>query len=578
MKLSFALLLVFLLAACSVAEPTRPPPTATTEQRTATSPPASATPPLPTATVPPTETSAPAPTPTPPQPWWNETVFYQLTVRSFFDSNGDGFGDFNGLVEKLDYLNDGDPATTDDLGITGLWLLPIHPSPSDHGFDVTDYYAVNPDYGTLDDFRRLVSEAHRRGIRLIIDLVINHSSSQHPWFIQSQEPDSPYRDWYVWSPGDPGFKGPWGQQVWYPLQGDYYYAYFWEGMPDLNYRNPAVTAEMEQITKFWLTDVGIDGFRLDAIGALIEDGSVTVETQATHDWFANYYRFYKALQPEAMTIGEVWREDAVVVPWVANQQVDLAFEFDLAAAMVASVNEGDTGRLLKTLRSGTRNFPAGQYGIFLANHDMTRVITQLGDDPQKARVAASVYLSLPGVPFIYYGEEIGMRNLPPDRLLLPPMQWSGGPYAGFSESKPWEAVEVDPQFNVAAETSDPDSLLSHYRRLIALRRSHPALQTGALSLPSTNNPGLFACLRTIDGEAVLVLVNLTGAPIADYRLSLPISALPPGEYTPSGLLGDSPAAPLTVLGKGRILNYVPLPEIPAYGTRMIRFESRFSNP
>lgn len=567
MKNSCALLLIFLLVACSVAETTEPSPTPTAASPTPTRPPATMTslPPT-TSLLAPTSTLPPTPTPAPPQPWWNQAVFYQLTVRSFYDSNGDGIGDFNGLIEKLDYLNDGDPATTDDLGITGIWLLPIHPSPSAHGFDVTDYYAVNPQYGTLDDFRRLVDEAHRRGIRVIIDLVVNHTSSQHPWFIQSQDAGSPFRGWYVWSPGDPGFKGPWGQQVWYPLNGAYYYAYFWEGMPDLNYTNPAVTAEMKQITKFWLTEVGIDGFRLDAIGALIEDGPVTVETQATHRWFASYYQFYKALKPEAMTIGEVWREDAVVVPWVANQQVDLAFEFDLAAAMVASVNEGDTGRMLKTLRSGTRDFPKGQYGIFLANHDMTRVITQLGDDPQKARAAASVYLSLPGVPFIYYGEEIGMRNLPPDRLSLPPMQWSGGTNAGFSEAKPWAAAEVDPQFNVAAETGDPDSLLSHYRRLIALRRDHPALQTGELFLPSTNNPGLFAALRVANGEAVMALVNLTGALVEDYRLSVPLSGLPPGEYAPTPLLGDSAASALTVLDKGRVTNYVPLAEIPPYAT------------
>jgi glycosidase len=509
------------------------------------------------------------PTSVPVLPWWNDTVFYELTVRSFYDSNGDGIGDFNGLIEKLDYLNDGDPDTTADLGITGIWLLPIHPSPSAHGFDVTDYYAVNPQYGTMDDFRRLVSEAHHRRIRIIIDMVINHSSSQHPWFVQSQDPQSPYRDWYIWSAADPGFKGAWGQQVWHPLNGAFYYAFFWEGMPDLNYTNPEVTAEMERIARFWLTGIGIDGFRLDAIGSLIEEDTVTVETKASHDWFASYFKFNKEIKPEAMTIGEVWREDAVVAPWVANKQVDLAFEFDLAAAMIASVNEGNSDRMLETLRSGTSQFPQGQYGTFLTNHDMTRVITQLGGDPQKARVAASLYFALPGVPFVYYGEEIGMRNIPPDCLLLPPMQWTAGKYAGFSEATPWEMPDVNPVFNVSTETGDPNSLLSHYRTLISLRNSHQALQTGELFLLSTNNPGLFACLRTTAGESVLVIVNLANAPIYDYQWSLPASTVPQGEYTPVSLLYKTPLARLTVLDEGRILKYIPVPEIPPYATIMM---------
>ena len=338
-------------------------------------------------------------------------------MRSFYDSNGDGTGDFNGLTGKLDYLNDGDPDTTTDLGVTGLWLLPIHPSPTQHGFDVTDYYAVNPQYGSLDDFRRLVAEAHARGIRIIIDLVVHDTSVQHPWFIQSQDPRSPYRDWYIWSDTDPGVLGAWNQKVWYGLNGDYYHAMFWEGMPDLNSANPAVTAEMYKVTRFWLEQVGIDGFRIDSPGSMMRPGTENINTQEQHDWFANYFKFHKHIQPEAMTIGEIWREDADVVPWVAGRQVDLAFEFDLAFAMVASVNEGNSRGLLKTLNTGTRLFPEGQYGTFLANHDMTRVITQLGDDPLKARVAASLYLTLPGVPFVYYGEEIGMRNVPPDRLI-----------------------------------------------------------------------------------------------------------------------------------------------------------------
>ncbi|PWB51362.1 MAG: alpha-amylase [Anaerolineales bacterium] len=576
MKKIVACLFVLIIAACTFSgnSTSMAGPTATRSITSTVQP--SATLALSTTTTIPT--AAPMLSPTPTQetvrsPWWNDTVFYELQVRSFYDSNGDGIGDFNGLIEKLDYLNDGNPDTTTDLGITGIWLMPINPSPSTHGYDVTDYYAVNPLFGTLDDFRHLVDEAHRRGIRIITDLVINHSSSQHPWFIQSQDPQSPYRDWYVWEDVDPGWKGPWAQQVWYPFNNDYYYAFFWEGMPDLNYTNPDVTSEMENVTRFWLSDVGIDGFRLDAIGSLIEEGSVTIETQSSHDWFANYYEFYKGIKPEAMTIGEVWREDAVVVPWVTGKQVDLAFEFDLAFAMIASINDGNSSRMLDVLRSGTSQFPSGQYGTFLANHDMHRVMTQIGNDPAKAKAAASLYFVLPGVPFLYYGEEIGMRDEPPDILVPGPMQWSGGTNAGFSTGVPWSPAVVDPTYNVSAETADPESLLAHYRTLISLRNGHPTLRTGEFYILSVANNGLFACLRTTSNESVLAVINLTGSPIQEYQLSLEASSLPQGNYSAISLLDGTELAPLEVADHGVFRGYVPLPEIPPYATVMLLLQS-----
>lgn len=545
MKNKMVVLLILSMAACTFTDQNPTPSVAVATLAAPSVIPASATP------IPPTATAVPSPTPTQ-MPvshfWWDDRVFYELTVRSFSDSNGDGIGDFNGLIDKLDYLNDGDPNTTTDLGVTGIWLLPIFASPSQHGYDVTDYYVVNPQYGTMDDFRRLLDEAHRRGIRVIIDLVLNHTSNQHPLFVQSQDVKSPYRDWYIWAEVDPGWKGMWNNQVWYPLNGDYYYAFFWEGMPDLNYTNPAVTAEMENVTRFWLEEVGIDGFRLDAIGSLIEKGPVTVETKASHDWFANFFQFYKGIKPDAMTIGEVWREDAVVIPWVANRQVDLAFEFDLSAAMLASVNEGDSSRLLNTLTAGTSLFPKGQFGIFLTNHDMKRTINQLGGSLAKAKAAASLYFALPGVPFVYYGEEIGLFGMAPHEIDLHTMQWTAGKYAGFSQAKPSTPLDANyPIYNVAAETGDPNSLLSHYRALISLRNSHPALRTGDLFLLSTNHQGLFACLRSASEESVLTMVNLTNATLHDFRLNLPSSALPPGEYVPVPLLGKTPSTPLTVL-------------------------------
>jgi alpha-amylase len=351
------------------------------------------------------------------------------------------------------------------------------------------------------------------------------------------------------------------------LSNAYYYAFFWEGMPDLNYTNPDVTAEMEEITRFWLNEVGIDGFRLDAIGSLIEEGSVTIETKSSHDWFANYYKFYKGIAPDAMTIGEVWREDAVVVPWVANHEVDLAFEFDLAAAILSSINDGNSTRMLETLRSGTSQFPEGQYGTFLTNHDMMRVVYQMGGNPEKAKAAASLYFVLPGVPFVYYGEEIGMASEKIDRL---PMQWNTSQYAGFSDATP--IMLPDNQYttvNVAAQANDPTSLLSHYRQLISMRYTHPALRTGEFFLVSASNQGLFACLRTTPDESILAIVNLTGSPIRDYQLSLESSTLAQGEYSPVSLLDETSMNTLTVLEDGRIADYMPVSEIPAYATLLL---------
>ena len=193
--------------------------------------------------------------------WWNDRVFYEVFIRSFQDSDGDGIGDIEGLIERLDYLNDGDPQTSDDLGIGGIWLMPPAEAHSYHGYDVTDYYAVESDYGELADMRRLVAEAHKRGIAVIVDMVLNHSSSRHPWFLSSRLGEQAYADWYIWRDEDPGYRGPWGAPAWHRAGDRYYYGVFWDGMPDLNYNNPAVTREIYDIATFWLDEVGVDGFR-----------------------------------------------------------------------------------------------------------------------------------------------------------------------------------------------------------------------------------------------------------------------------------------------------------------------------
>jgi glycosidase len=501
-------------------------------------------------------------------------VFYELHVRSFYDSNGDGIGDFKGIIEKLDYLNDGDPLTTTDLGVGAIWMMPIHPTTTTHGYDVIDYYDVNPQYGTMEDFKLLVDEAHTRGMRVIIDLVLNHSSSQNPWFIQSRDKNSPYRDWYVWSDTNPGFTGQWGQQVWYPTSSGFYYAFFWEGMPDLNYTNPAVTEEMQNVTRFWLEDVGIDGFRLDAIGSLIEKGSTTVETPETHAWLKAYYQFYKSINPEAFTVGEVWRENAVVIPYVQNKEVDLAFDFDLAAALLSSVNAEDPQGFMQVYRYQTTQFPEGQFGTFLANHDLARVMTQLGNSTDKAKVAATLYLTLPGVPFIYYGEEIGMVGDGPDEMERRPMQWSGDEDAGFTTGEPWKAVDNGFRTaNVEVEKKLTVSLLNYYRTLVNLRNQYPTLRYGSLVFILNRDAGLYSMARQYEGEIFVVLVNMSGREISNYTLYLEKSTLTEGGYTCQPLMGGTESAELQVSKNGGLYGFTPVEELKPYQSVLLNCSS-----
>ncbi len=507
-------------------------------------------------------------------PWWNDSVFYEIFVRSFYDSDGDGIGDFNGITAKLDYLNDGKPETTSDLGVTGIWLMPINPSPSYHGYDVTDYLAVNPEYGTMEDFKNMVNEAHARGIRVIIDLVLNHTSRDHPWFVASRDPASEYRDYYVWVDENPGYNGPWGQKVWIAHSTGYYYALFWDGMPDLNYTNPAVTEEMNAVVSFWLTETGIDGFRLDAARHLIEEGMLQENTDSTHAWYENFRPMYKAINPEAVTVGEVWDDLNAIKAYVEGDELDLAFQFGLAEAFVASANEGNAGTAIGELRLTYKLLPPLQYAPFLTNHDTNRVMSQLGGDVNKAKVAASMLLTTPGVPFLYYGEEVGLMGVKPDEDIRRPMQWSAEKNAGFSTTFPWRSPGKGWETNnVALETDDPNSLLSHYRTLIHIRSQHAALRVGETWSLRADNPALYAILRASSEETVLVIVNLSEAAVSGYTLTLEESGIAPGEYRAFPILGAvDELAPLTFAEDGGFSGYAPLPEIPAYGTLIIQLQ------
>jgi alpha-amylase len=504
-------------------------------------------------------------------PWWNDRVFYEVFVRSFQDSDGDGIGDLRGLIDKLDYLNDGDPATTTDLGVTGLWLMPVSESPSYHGYDVVDYYAVEQDYGTNDDFKQLVAEAHKRGIVVIVDLVMNHTSDQHPWFQDAQVPGSAHESWYIWTDDPPDYLSPWGSPVWHPLGNRYYYGLFWSGMPDLNYENGAVTEAMRDIIRFWLADMGADGFRLDAVRHLIEDGAVQANTPDTHTWLKDFYRYVHSITPDALLVGEAWDIAAEEVKYVGDQ-VDLVFEFNLAQAMLNALWRGDNQALVETQQSDLDLFPAGQYAAFLTNHDQNRVMNQLRDNLDRAKAAAALLLTNPGMPFIYYGEEIGMRGAKPDERIRAPMQWDGTAAAGFTTGQPWEDLSTRfEETNVAAQTGDPTSLLSHYRALIRLRAAHPALRAGDMTLVDTGSRQVYSYLRHGQGETLLVVVNLSDKEVSDYKLTLAAGPLP-GAPEAVLLLGEGQIAAPEVNAGGGFDGYAPLPTLPPYGAFVIQLK------
>lgn len=509
-------------------------------------------------------------------PWWTDAIFYEIFVRSFYDSNGDGIGDFNGIIEKLDYLNDGDPQTRSDLGITAIWLMPVNPASSYHGYDVTDYYSVNPDYGTLDEFKNLLAECHRRGIHVITDLVLNHTSVAHPWFIEARDdPQSAHRDWYIWAEKNPGYLGPWDEQVWYPTITGYYYAIFWSGMPDLNYKNDEVTQEMYKVTRFWLEEIGVDGFRLDAARHLIELDKIQADTQITHQWWEKFRTFYKEINPQAFTVGEVWTSNSDVVDYVKGDEFDMAFNFDLAGQIMRAIGSWNAKILVAALQSSYDQFSPGTYATFLTNHDQNRVMSSFAEDQDKARLAASILLTTPGTPFIYYGEEIGMTGSKPDENIRTPMLWSVANNAGFSTTLPWEDINKNyQQFNVAAEASDPDSLLSLYRMLIRLRNEHSALRVGEYYAVRTDDRFLLPFLRVSkDKETLLVLINISKKVVNDYELTLKQGPLS-GSFHVSPLLGDGNYPDLDANSNGGFDSYTPGVEIPAVGLVILQLDQR----
>jgi alpha-amylase len=516
--------------------------------------PAPTCPPIPPVAPPVTSLSQPG--------WWRRRVFYEVFVRSFADSNGDGIGDLRGLIGRLDQLNDGDPTTTTDLGITGLWLMPTFPSPSYHGYDVTDYRSVNPDYGSLADIRELVAASHKRGIAVILDLPLNHTSSKNPWFVASEKGKAPHADWYVWSDTPLG-------SGWQADGKRYYYAAFGSDLPDLNLANADVTAEVTDDARFWLADVGVDGFRLDAAKYLIEDGSATENTPETHAWWRTFRGAVEAAAPGALLLGEVYDTSQNSSSYVPDD-LDMTFDFALASAEVGAAQSGDGGGLSRILAKVTSLYPPSSgFGAFLTNHDQDRVASQLNSDASELRVAADLLLTGAGVPFIYYGEEIGMTGRKPDERIRTPMRWDGSlPADGFSSHDPWEAMSDDPAtINVSSESADPASLLSHYRDLIRLRVAHPALAEGAL-IPVTNDvSSVVAALRASPTETALVLTNVSASAAAP-TLSLAAGPLC-GTPNADQVLGSGSAVAPVVSPAGGFAGYRPLTAIPPRSSAVI---------
>lgn len=441
--------------------------------------------------------------------WWNNAVFYEIFVRSFQDSDGDGIGDFNGIVDRLDYLNDGDLNTNTDLGITAIWLMPIHPSPSYHGYDVTDYRGVHPDYGNLADFKRLITEAHSRGIRVIIDLVLNHSSDEHPFFKESLDTSSPYRSYYRWNENPPNETGPWGQTVWHRRNNSYYYGLFWSGMPDLNLDNAILKQEMFDVANYWLEEVGVDGFRLDAVKFIHEDSTGLENTQATFQFWQDFQAGITQTNPNVLSVGEAWTSTTDVVPYVENEGLNFCFEFDLASSIINSVYHGSATAIKNQTYQAYKAYPFLQFGSFLTNHDMNRIRDVFGNDLQKNILAANLLMTLPGIPFLYYGEEIGMNGIKPDPDIRTPMLWSDEQGAGFTSGTPWRNLNPDyPIKNMELLQKDTTSLWWQYRNSISARKTLSALQVGRYLPVQTSTDSVFSFIRFTNSQTILVVANL----------------------------------------------------------------------
>jgi len=488
--------------------------------------------------------------------WWKHGIVYQIYPRSFADTNGDGVGDLQGIIERLDHLNDGTPQS---LGVDAIWLSPIYPSPQhDFGYDVSDYNDVDPRFGTLDDFDELVEKAHARGLRIVMDMVLNHSSHLHPWFVESRSNrQNPRRDWYIWrdgrAPGRPpnNWQSVFGGSAWkWDLRTEQYYLHsFLEEQPDFNWRNPEVREALFDVLRFWL-DRGVDGFRLDVVNYYFKDAQFRDNPgrRALTYGYGRLRHVYDKDQPEMhpllkemrgllneyphrMAVGEVGSDEPVLgaASYLGEEADELPLTFNFAFAR----SPWSAPAFQREVEHWESLLPPGGWpAYFLSNHDVVRHASRYGAGhwtDARARVAAALLLTLRGTPFLYYGEEIGMRQVripkdeiqdPPGRRFWPlyrgrdgcrtPMQWDGTTHAGFTTGIPWLRVGPDYQGrNVAAQRDDPGSLFTFYRRLIWLRKETPALLHGTYRPLQERPARALAFLRETPDQTVLVLLNFS---------------------------------------------------------------------
>ncbi|HEX2755672.1 MAG TPA: alpha-amylase family glycosyl hydrolase, partial [Candidatus Limnocylindrales bacterium] len=414
-----------------------------------------------------------------------------------------------------------------------------------------------------------------RGIAVISDLVLNHTSDQNPWFTDSLA-GTGHEDWYIWSATNPGYGGPDGQQVWHPGGKRWYYGQFGAGLPDLNLRNPAVTAEMEAVARFWITTVGFDGFRLDAIKHLIEDGQTQVNTPETHAWLQAFRTTLHDTAPNALLVGEVYDLAEAVAPYVP-EDVDMAFDFGLAQATIDSIRRGDAGPLNGAFAEDARLFLPDEGASFLTNHDQSRIASQLREDPAALRLAAGLLFTDARTPFVYYGEEIGLTGEKPDEEIRTPLAWTGqAPAAGFTTGTPWESLAPGWETrNVAAEAADPTSLLSAYRDLIRLHDGHRALWAGSIEPLRASDSAVAAWLRVGQGEQLAVVANLSEQPVTGATLDLDRGPLC-GESTARVLYqggvadpGGVALTPAAIDADGGFRNWTPLTVLPARSITVI---------
>lgn len=443
---------------------------------------------------------------------WPSAVNYEIFVQSFADSNGDGIGDLNGVTQKLDYLH--------DMGVRGLWFMPISPSPSYHKYDVTDYKGIHPDYGTLEDFKNLLAEAHKRDMKVIIDFVINHTAAEHPWFQDAiTGPDAKYRNYYVWANYDSVASQIAKKTVtldsdnvtqWHQARGNTqrYYGFFWGGMPDLNFDNPAVKKEIFSAGRFWLEDIGVDGFRLDAAKHIYPDE----RAKDNHAFWKEFRTAMEAIKPDVFLLGEVWTTADVAAPYLAG--LHSLFNFDLGYAITRAVQTGRADSLVEKHQQIMNYYqgvtPSFVDATFLTNHDQNRIMSELGGDQQKAKAAAALLLTLPGTPFLYYGEELGMTGVKPDEHIREPFMWHSA--ASDSLRTSWMKPKYTTEQSVkplSDQMRDKGSIYHHYRNLIHLRNSSQALTDGSLEPALSKTEGVISFMRMHENEQLMVLHNIS---------------------------------------------------------------------